>query len=68
MQRPQQLPDVAFVVAHPETVADQPRHPRTAPQRCREAVRFGSFEQQPFQLGELRGAQQRLAAGATGFG
>jgi hypothetical protein len=30
-------------------------------------VRFGSFEQQSFQLAELRVTQQRLTAGAAGF-
>ena len=68
VQRAQQFPDVTFVVAHPETVFEQPCHPRTAPQRGREAVGFRAFEKEGLQLCELRLAQQWLAAGAPGFG
>ena len=56
------------VVAHPEAVADQARHARTAPQRCREAVGLGACEQQCFELIELLASQQRFAAGAAGLG
>ena len=54
---------MTFVVAHVETVLDQPRHPGTGPQRCREAVGFRAFEKESLQLRELHLAQQRLAAG-----
>lgn len=53
VERAQQLPDMPIVVAHPEAVADQPRHSRTGPQRSRKSMRFGAFEQQGFQLREL---------------
>ena len=66
VERPQDLPDMALVIAHAELVGDQTSHPRTAPQRRREAVRLGAFEQQRFEAFELRGVQQRLAAGAAG--
>ena len=54
---------MTFVVAHVETVLDQPRHPGTGPQRCREAVGSRAFEKESLQLRELHLAQQRLAAG-----
>ena len=57
---------MAFVIAHAELVLDQTNHARTGPQRRREAVRLGAFEQQRFEAFELRGVQQRLAAGAAG--
>ena len=59
----QEFPNVTFVVAHVETVLDQPRHPGTGPQRCREAVGSRAFEKESLQLRELHLAQQRLAAG-----
>jgi len=46
---------VAFVVAHAELVGDQTSDARAAPQWCRKAVRFGTFEQQREQAFELRG-------------
>ena len=55
-----------FVVVDPELVPDQASHPRASPQRRREAVRFGAFEQQRRQAFPLRGVQQRLASGAPG--
>ncbi len=55
VERPQDLPDVAFVVAHAELVGDQTSDARAAPQRRREAVGFGTFEQQRRQTFELRG-------------
>ena len=46
---------MALVIAHAELVSDQTSHPRTGPQRRREAVRLGAFEQQDLQAFELRG-------------
>ena len=58
---------MTFVVAHAEPLADEGGDPRAGPQRRGEAVRLGAGEQQLLELGELLGAQQRLAAGATGL-
>ena len=55
VERPQDLPDVALVVAHSELVGDQTSDPRAAPQWRRKAVRFGTLEQQRDQVFELRG-------------
>ena len=49
------LPDMALVIAHAELVSDQTSDPRTAPQRRREAVRLGAFQQQRLEAFELRG-------------
>ena len=57
---------MACVVVDAELVRDQTSHPRTAPQRRREAVGFGACQQQRRQALELRGVEQRLASGATG--
>ena len=54
---------MALVIAHAELVSDQTSDPRTAPQRRREAVRLGAFQQQRLEAFELRGVQQRLTAG-----
>ena len=67
VERPQDLPDMALVIAHAELVGDQTSHPRTAPQRRREAVRFGAFEQHRLQAFQLHGVQPRLTAGAAGL-
>ena len=64
---PRDLPDMALVIAHAELVSDQTSDPRTAPQRRREAVRLGAFQQQRLEAFELRGVQQRLTAGAAGL-
>jgi hypothetical protein len=45
VQRPQDLPDMAFVVNDAELSGDQTSHSRTGPERRREAVGFGAFEQ-----------------------
>ena len=66
-ERPRDLPDMALVIAHAELVSDQTSDPRTAPQRRREAVRLGAFQQQRLEAFELRGVQQRLTAGAAGL-
>ncbi len=58
---------MALVIAHAELVSDQTSDPRTAPQRRREAVRLGAFQQQRLEAFELRGVQQRLTAGAAGL-
>ncbi|MCY4588435.1 MAG: hypothetical protein OXB98_20615 [Bryobacterales bacterium] len=55
-----------FVVVDPELVSDQASDPRTTPQRRREAVRLGTFQQQRYQSLPLCGVQQRLAPGTTG--
>ena len=64
VERPQDLPDVAFVIAHAELVGDQTSDPRTSPQRRRKVMRLGALEQHLLQAFELCGVQQRLAAGA----
>ena len=66
LERPQDLPDVAFVVCDPALVGDQASHPRAGPQGRREAVSFGAFEQQRRQALARRGVEQRLASGASG--
>ncbi len=66
-ERPRDLPDMALVIAHAELVSDQTSDPRTAPQRRREALRLGAFQQQRLEAFELRGVQQRLTAGAAGL-
>ena len=53
VQRLQDLPDVAFVVVDAELVSDQTSHPRAGPQRRRETVGLGAFEQQRRQAFEL---------------
>lgn len=63
-QPPQDLPDVGFVVVDPELVLDQPSHPRASLQRPREAMCFGTLQQQRHQAFPLHGVQQRLASGA----
>lgn len=55
------------MVAHAKMILDQARHPRTAPQRGREAVGFGALQQQRFQAFEFGGVQQRFAAGPSGL-
>ena len=44
VERPQDFPNVAFVVVYAELVGDQTSDARTGPQRCREAVRLGALE------------------------
>jgi len=44
VQRPQDLPDMAVVVAYAKVILDQARHPRAAPQRSRKAVGFGALQ------------------------
>ena len=58
---------MAFVVAHAELVGDQTSDARAAPQRRREAVRLGAFEQQRDQALAPRGVEQRFASGAAGL-
>jgi hypothetical protein len=43
VERPQ-LPDVAFVIAHAEALADQRGDARAGPQRRGKAVRRGAFQ------------------------
>ena len=51
---------MALVIAHAELVSDQTSDPRTAPQRRREALRLGAFQQQRLEAFELRGVCRRL--------
>jgi hypothetical protein len=54
-ERPQDLPDVALVVAHAELVGDQTSDARAGLQRRREAAGFGASKQLRLQALELGG-------------